>query len=96
VFRHRGEAGPDRQGPMQSGCGRCGVAWGWVEVLGSRRCARSCRGRGSSCWATGKGGGRAVRYAGGRHLPRADGYILLAPFLGASATSTRPASGGWV
>jgi alpha-beta hydrolase superfamily lysophospholipase len=51
------------------------------------------------------GGGLVVRFAGGRrisvgerptpgHMPIA-GYILLAPFLGATVATTRPASGGW-
>jgi alpha-beta hydrolase superfamily lysophospholipase len=42
------------------------------------------------------GGGLAVRYAGGRREPPVAGYVLFSPFLGASAATTRPASGGWV
>lgn len=42
------------------------------------------------------GGGLVVRFAGGRRVPTVDGYVLLAPFLGANAPTTRPASGGWV
>jgi non-heme chloroperoxidase len=41
------------------------------------------------------GGGLAVRFAGGRRAPLVDGYVLLAPFLGATAPTSRPASGGW-
>jgi alpha-beta hydrolase superfamily lysophospholipase len=41
------------------------------------------------------GGGLAVRFAGGRRDARVDGYVLLAPFLGSTAPTTRPASGGW-
>ena len=41
------------------------------------------------------GGGLAVRYAGGRREAQVDGFALLAPFLGATAPTTRPASGGW-
>lgn len=41
------------------------------------------------------GGGLAVRYAAAERKPVVDGYILLAPFLGAWAPTTKPASGGW-
>jgi len=41
------------------------------------------------------GGGLALRFAGSPHGELADGYVLLAPFLGHDAPTTRPASGGW-
>jgi alpha-beta hydrolase superfamily lysophospholipase len=41
------------------------------------------------------GAGLAVRFAGGAHASLADGYLLLAPYLGHDAPTTRPASGGW-
>ena len=41
------------------------------------------------------GGGLAVRYAGGERKPAVDGYILLAPYLGPWAPTTRPSAGGW-
>lgn len=41
------------------------------------------------------GGGLVVRFAGGEHGSRADGFILLAPFLKHDAPTTRPNSGGW-
>jgi alpha-beta hydrolase superfamily lysophospholipase len=41
------------------------------------------------------GGGLAVRFAGGPHGNRADGYVLLAPFLKHDAPTTRPNAGGW-
>jgi non-heme chloroperoxidase len=41
------------------------------------------------------GGGLVVRSAGGSRVPDVDGYVLLAPFLGADAPTTRPDSGGW-
>ncbi len=41
------------------------------------------------------GGGLAVRFAGGRRATPIAGYVLLAPFLGAAAPTTRPGSGGW-
>jgi hypothetical protein len=37
----------------------------------------------------------AVRFAGGPHGNRADGYVLLAPFLKHDAPTTRPNAGGW-
>jgi alpha-beta hydrolase superfamily lysophospholipase len=40
-------------------------------------------------------GGLAVRFAGSRHRDLADGLLLLAPFLGHDAPTTRPGSGGW-
>jgi alpha-beta hydrolase superfamily lysophospholipase len=42
------------------------------------------------------GGGLAVRFGGGPHAEVADGYVLLAPYLGHDAPTTREASGGWV
>jgi alpha-beta hydrolase superfamily lysophospholipase len=41
------------------------------------------------------GGGLLVRSAGGSRVPAGAGYILLAPFLGAEAPTTKPDSGGW-
>lgn len=41
------------------------------------------------------GGGLVVRFAGGEHGDRADGFILLAPFLKHDAPTTRLNSGGW-
>lgn len=41
------------------------------------------------------GGGLVVRFAGGEHGDRADGFILLAPFLKYDAPTTKPNSGGW-
>jgi len=41
------------------------------------------------------GGGLAVRFAGGRHGSRSAGFVLLAPFLGHAAPTTRRDSGGW-
>lgn len=41
------------------------------------------------------GGGLAVRFAGSAYGTRADGYLLLAPFLKYNAPTTRPNSGGW-
>ena len=41
------------------------------------------------------GGGLAVRMAGGAHAEQVDGWLLLAPFLGHDAPTTRPNSGGW-
>jgi alpha-beta hydrolase superfamily lysophospholipase len=41
------------------------------------------------------GGGLVVRFAGGRRADRIAGHLLLAPFLGGTAPTTRPASGGW-
>lgn len=41
------------------------------------------------------GGGLAVRYAGGGHGPGVDGCVLLAPYLGADAPTTKPDAGGW-
>ena len=40
------------------------------------------------------GGGLAVRHAGGG-WPKPDAYLLLAPFLGHRAPSSRPHAGGW-
>lgn len=42
------------------------------------------------------GGGLAVRYAGGTGRPGVDGYVLLAPYLGPEAPTTKPNAGGWV
>lgn len=41
------------------------------------------------------GGGLVVRFAGGEHGGLADGFVLLAPYLGYNAPTTRPQSGGW-
>jgi len=41
------------------------------------------------------GGGLAVRYAGRTRSAGVDGYILLAPYLGPDAPTSRPAAGGW-
>jgi len=41
------------------------------------------------------GGGLTVRFAGGRHGSRSAGFVLLAPFLGHDAPTTRTNSGGW-
>ena len=41
------------------------------------------------------GGGLAVRYAGRAAGPAVDGYILLAPYLGPDAPTTKPDAGGW-
>ena len=41
------------------------------------------------------GGGLVVRFAGGTHGALADRFVLLAPFLGETATTSRPDSGGW-
>lgn len=41
------------------------------------------------------GGGLAVRFAGSQHAELADGYLLLAPFLGHDAPTTRKNAGGW-
>ena len=41
------------------------------------------------------GGGLLVRSAGGDRVPPGAGYILLAPYLGVEAPTTRADSGGW-
>lgn len=41
------------------------------------------------------GGGLVVRFAGGNHGALLGGAVLMAPFLGHSAATTRPNSGGW-
>jgi non-heme chloroperoxidase len=41
------------------------------------------------------GGGLVVRAAGGGRVPGVAGYVLLAPYLGVDAPTTRPDSGGW-
>ena len=41
------------------------------------------------------GGGLLVRYAGGGRGPGADGYVLLAPYFGPDAPTTKPNAGGW-
>lgn len=41
------------------------------------------------------GGGLVVRFAGGPHGEMLDGAVLLAPYLGHDAPTTREASGGW-
>lgn len=43
----------------------------------------------------GNGGGLAVRFASAPYGSLADGYLLLAPFLGPNGSTTRPAAGGW-
>ena len=40
------------------------------------------------------GGGLAVRFAGSRHAEQADGFVLLAPYLGHDAPTARP-DAGW-
>jgi alpha-beta hydrolase superfamily lysophospholipase len=42
------------------------------------------------------GGGFALRFAASGRQRRFDRYLLLAPYLGPGAASTRPDSGGWV
>ncbi|WP_110677163.1 alpha/beta hydrolase [Salinicola sp. RZ23] len=41
------------------------------------------------------GGGLAVRMAGGRFAGLVDGYVLLAPYLGHKAPTSRAGAGGW-
>lgn len=41
------------------------------------------------------GGGFVVRFAGGPYGKLADGYLLMAPYLGYNAPTARPQSGGW-
>ncbi len=41
------------------------------------------------------GGGLIVRTAGGGDGPAVDGYVLLAPYLGPQAPTTKPDAGGW-
>jgi len=41
------------------------------------------------------GGGLTVRFAGGPYGGKADGFLLLAPFLKHDAPTTKPNSGGW-
>ena len=41
------------------------------------------------------GGGLALKYGGGDHMPF-DGYLLLTPYLGYKAPTVKPNSGGWV
>lgn len=41
------------------------------------------------------GGGLAVRFAGSAYREQASGYLLLAPFLGHDAPTTRVDAGGW-
>jgi len=41
------------------------------------------------------GAGLALRAAGGGRVPGVAGYVLLAPYLGHDAPTTRPDSGGW-
>ena len=41
------------------------------------------------------GGGFVVRFAGGAYADKADGFVLMAPFLKYNAPTTRPNSGGW-
>lgn len=43
----------------------------------------------------GTGGGIAVRFAASTYGSLADGYLLLAPYLGREAPTTRQALGGW-
>lgn len=42
------------------------------------------------------GGGLAVKYGGKKQEAAFDGYVLLAPYLGHDAPTTRPNSGNWV
>jgi alpha-beta hydrolase superfamily lysophospholipase len=41
------------------------------------------------------GGGLIVRYAGGARGPAADAYVLLSPYLGPDAPTTKRDAGGW-
>ena len=41
------------------------------------------------------GGGMALRFGGSRYGDRADGYLLLAPYLGHDAPTARENAGGW-
>lgn len=41
------------------------------------------------------GGGFVLRFAGGKYSELADGYLLLAPFLGHNAPTVRQNAGGW-
>lgn len=41
------------------------------------------------------GGGLALKYGGGDHMPF-DGYLFLTPYLGYKAPTARPNSGGWI
>lgn len=41
------------------------------------------------------GGGLAIRFGGGAHSQQIDRYVLLAPYLGHNAPTTKPNSGGW-
>jgi non-heme chloroperoxidase len=41
------------------------------------------------------GGGLALRFGGGPYGHLADAFVLLAPFLGHDAPTTRPGGGGW-
>ena len=41
------------------------------------------------------GGGLAIRFAGGSYKGTADGYLLLAPYLGYTAPTIRPQLSGW-
>jgi alpha-beta hydrolase superfamily lysophospholipase len=41
------------------------------------------------------GGGLALRFGGGQYGRKVSGFLLLSPFLGHDAPTTRPNSGGW-
>lgn len=41
------------------------------------------------------GGGLALRFGGSRHGAQADGFVLLAPYLGHAAPMVKPGAGGW-
>ncbi len=41
------------------------------------------------------GGGFVIRFAGGKFGHKADGFVLLAPYVHHRAPTTRPKSGGW-
>jgi non-heme chloroperoxidase len=41
------------------------------------------------------GGGAMIRYAAGSETPRADGLILLAPFINQASPAAFPSAGGW-
>lgn len=41
------------------------------------------------------GGGLAIRYAAGTQSPRADGVILVAPFINQASPAAFPGAGGW-
>lgn len=62
----------------------------WIALLREARPERLVVVGGHS-----SGGGLAIRFAGGEHAALADGFLLLAPYLGHDAPTTRAGSGGW-